>query len=242
MVWSEASSSPRRTVIPPPPAVVEVAGILTNTVLLLQKAALIRRAQGNDAADKVWASARATFLTIDIDACRAHWYSPWPMVSSRPARAAVAAAAGGVTGAIARKVYDRDRWRCQYCGVRVLAASAAHRLRFALADCVPHGDADADRHVGIIVVRASPDHVVPASRGGPHDKENLVTACWPCQFKRGNIELADLGLVDPRVDPLLVSDGWGGLAGATIPVAPPVPGLQLHWEDTALGPKPNIKL
>lgn len=35
------------------------------------------------------------------------------------------------------------------------------------------------------------DHVVPRSRGGPHTWENLVSACKPCNHRKGGKLLAD---------------------------------------------------
>ena len=53
-------------------------------------------------------------------------------------------------------IYMRDGNRCQYCG-----------RRFSTSDL-------------------SLDHVVPLSRGGPSNWENIVCACLPCNVKKGN--------------------------------------------------------
>jgi 5-methylcytosine-specific restriction endonuclease McrA len=37
------------------------------------------------------------------------------------------------------------------------------------------------------------DHVVPRSRGGKHEWENLVACCRPCNGKKDNCLLSDLG-------------------------------------------------
>lgn len=50
----------------------------------------------------------------------------------------------------------RDAYTCQYCG----ATPGRHELTV--------------------------DHVVPRSRGGTHTWENLVTACKPCNHRKGN--------------------------------------------------------
>lgn len=68
-----------------------------------------------------------------------------------------------------------------------------------------------DRHDGTIAVLGSHDHVVPRSWGGSNELDNLVTACWPCQFGRGNARLEDCGLIDPR-DRAPVVDDWDGLS------------------------------
>ncbi|OLP15769.1 HNH endonuclease [Leptolyngbya sp. 'hensonii'] len=39
------------------------------------------------------------------------------------------------------------------------------------------------------------DHVIPKSKGGPHTWDNVVTACEPCNLKKGNQLLHEVGLV-----------------------------------------------
>jgi 5-methylcytosine-specific restriction endonuclease McrA len=53
------------------------------------------------------------------------------------------------------------------------------------------------------------DHVVPRSRGGPTDWNNIVTSCIPCNLKKGNRTPEEAGL------PLLVKPSrpkWKGRA------------------------------
>ncbi len=54
------------------------------------------------------------------------------------------------------------------------------------------------------------DHVIPYARGGGNGPDNLVTACWPCNFGRGSYSLEEVGLADPRGRPPVL-DGWDGL-------------------------------
>lgn len=58
-------------------------------------------------------------------------------------------------------VFLRDRFTCQYCGIR----SAAEGLTF--------------------------DHVVPKSRGGKTTWSNVVAACEPCNLRKGGMMPAD---------------------------------------------------
>ena len=53
-------------------------------------------------------------------------------------------------------VFLRDKFTCQYCG----APGSAGELTF--------------------------DHVIPRSRGGRTQWENIVTACAPCNLRKGN--------------------------------------------------------
>jgi 5-methylcytosine-specific restriction endonuclease McrA len=53
-------------------------------------------------------------------------------------------------------VYLRDMYSCQYCGT------------------------------GVNNSTATMDHVVPISKGGKTNWENIITACGPCNTKKGN--------------------------------------------------------
>ena len=64
-------------------------------------------------------------------------------------------------------VFLRDRFTCQYCGVRT-------ELTF--------------------------DHLVPRSRGGTTRWENVVTACSPCNLRKGSM-MPDVAKMWPRQQP-----------------------------------------
>jgi 5-methylcytosine-specific restriction endonuclease McrA len=68
-----------------------------------------------------------------------------------------------------RNIYARDRNRCQYCG-----------KKFSTSEL-------------------SLDHVVPRSRGGDSVWENVVTACAPCNHKKGDRTLEESGLTLRRL-------------------------------------------
>lgn len=61
-------------------------------------------------------------------------------------------------------IYARDGYRCQYCG----SESPVGELTF--------------------------DHVVPVSQGGRKDWENIVTACIPCNRRKGGRTPAEAGM------------------------------------------------
>lgn len=78
-----------------------------------------------------------------------------------------------------RNVFARDDYSCQYCG---------------------------DRHA---TAELTIDHVVPRSRGGKDDWENIVTSCSRCNHKKGmrTVEAAGMKLLrvpsTPRLNPVL---------------------------------------
>ena len=67
-----------------------------------------------------------------------------------------------LTGEEGRKILERDRYRCQYCGLDGLT-SFENSL--------------------IMTV----DFVLPRARKGGKDPENLVTACRPCNRIKGKL-------------------------------------------------------
>ena len=54
------------------------------------------------------------------------------------------------------RIYLRDKFRCQYCGQKYVA------------------------------VELTLDHIVPRSRGGDNSPINIVTACLPCNNRKGD--------------------------------------------------------
>lgn len=63
-----------------------------------------------------------------------------------------------------RIVFCRDSWQCQYCGVRLERPDATI------------------------------DHIVPISRGGQSNWINCVTACKPCNRRKGSLPLEKCGM------------------------------------------------
>jgi 5-methylcytosine-specific restriction endonuclease McrA len=68
-----------------------------------------------------------------------------------------------LTLALREQLSEQQNWRCCYCGVRMEGANDA-------------------------VDAPTFEHVVPRSRGGPDELDNLVIACRQCNGLRGNGE------------------------------------------------------
>jgi hypothetical protein len=105
---------------------------------------------------------------------------------------------------------QRDGWRCRFCGCRVVSKQGRTCLVAALPEVFRWGSKNSEIHPALIALSATADHVVPHARGGTNEFDNLVTACWPCNFGRNNWLLEEVGLHDPRSRPPIV-DGWDGL-------------------------------
>ena len=67
--------------------------------------------------------------------------------------------------AVRLALYERDGWTCQICGEPVNQTPWANDPRDATLD-----------------------HIIPRSKGGTHDPENLRTACHLCNASRGDRE------------------------------------------------------
>jgi 5-methylcytosine-specific restriction endonuclease McrA len=110
-------------------------------------------------------------------------------------------------------LFERDKWRCRYCGIRI-AGNRKHFKKFAKTVRIPElvsGRTDENRHGVYLMLMASYDHVKPHSEGGSNDDNNLVTACWSCQFGKYKYSLEILRLQNPLdKEPLALGD-WRGL-------------------------------
>ncbi len=112
--------------------------------------------------------------------------------------------------AVTDQVFARDGWRCRFCGVRLVVPPARKALAIAVPDALCWQGPNAALHAAFLYVSATLDHVVPHARGGTNDMDNLVAACWPCNFGRGGYLLEQMGLIDPR-QRLPNRDKWDGL-------------------------------
>jgi hypothetical protein len=107
-------------------------------------------------------------------------------------------------------IFARDGWRCRFCGVRVVLPAARDIMRKRYSDAISWGGPAKTLHAAFFALTATVDHVLPHAAGGNNEPDNLVTACWPCNFGRMQYLLEEMGLMDPRRRPPVVDD-WDGL-------------------------------
>jgi len=108
-------------------------------------------------------------------------------------------------------IFARDGWRCRFCGIRVLCRFARSVLTKAFPSETSWTRKEFERHSALYAMASSLDHVVPHGRGGRNEASNFVTACYCCQFGRGEWALEEMQLADPR-DRVPVVDSWDGLS------------------------------
>jgi len=110
-------------------------------------------------------------------------------------------------------LFERDKWRCRYCGIRV-AGNRKHFKIFAKTIRMPEivsGRTDESRHGLYLMLMASHDHVKPHSEGGSNDDSNLATSCWSCQFGKYKYSLDELRLQNPLDTAPVALGDWCGL-------------------------------
>lgn len=78
-------------------------------------------------------------------------------------------------------------------------------------------DADTCQYCGDAA--SSLDHVVPRSRGGRHEWENVVAACGPCNSRKGDRLLADTAMVLRRAPVAPRGLAWVAIAAGVVPDA-----------------------
>jgi 5-methylcytosine-specific restriction endonuclease McrA len=81
-------------------------------------------------------------------------------------------------------LFARDHYRCQYCGRHVLDLKPREAL--------------------------TRDHLLPLSRGGTNEWSNVVTACSPCNTRKGNHLPNEIGMhpLTHPVEPHFVHLSW----------------------------------
>jgi hypothetical protein len=100
--------------------------------------------------------------------------------------------------AMGREIFLRDNGACRYCGMRVHLRQDLRRVSVLVGnELFAMGSTNRTRAGAMIVARASADHVVPVTHGGRTTPENLVTACWPCQFGKSSYPPEQLGMRSP---------------------------------------------
>lgn len=106
-------------------------------------------------------------------------------------------------------VFVRDGFRCRYCQRPIVRRQILKAFNAVVGnDAFPMGKTNTTTHGAALAYRAVVDHVDPFAAGGASDIQNLVTACYPCNFGKAHFTLEQLALERPR-PPLL--DGWNGL-------------------------------
>ena len=76
----------------------------------------------------------------------------------------------------------RDGFHCRFCRIPVVRAKVRVAISRAYPDALRWGkhNRNAEQHAALQAMWLTYDHVLPWSRGGTSDVENMVIACQPC--------------------------------------------------------------
>lgn len=110
-----------------------------------------------------------------------------------------------------RLIIQRDGYNCRFCKIPVISPDIRKAMHKLYPDSARWGPKNADQHAAFQAMWLQFDHVLPHSRGGTNDLENIVITCAPCNFSRMQWTLEELGLKDPRKDKAFRKTTWDGL-------------------------------
>ena len=119
-----------------------------------------------------------------------------------------------ISDSLRLRIHERDSYHCRYCGMEIIVRPAIKAFaRYISGPAFTWGSTLESRHGAALLAVAQVDHLVPYNAGGTLSEDNLVTACWSCNYGKDGFTLEQLGLDDPRSRPPVVSD-WDGLASS----------------------------
>jgi hypothetical protein len=101
------------------------------------------------------------------------------------------------TLATQKLVHERDGYYCRFCKIPVVRDEIRVRISRAYPDAAPWGNKNHLQHAGLQCMWAQYDHIVPHSRGGGSDIDNILLTCAACNYGRMQFTLEEVGLLHP---------------------------------------------
>lgn len=111
---------------------------------------------------------------------------------------------------IKMQIIKRDGYNCVFCGIPVIRKEIRNHLKKQYPNGLEWGKRNIEQHAAFQAMWLQYDHILPHSRGGNNDLDNLVITCAPCNFGRMQYTLQELGIADPRLSQIAKSN-WDGL-------------------------------
>lgn len=109
-----------------------------------------------------------------------------------------------------RALHLRDGYNCRFCGIPVIRKEVRDLIKAKYPVALGWSQRNADCHAAFQAMWAQYDHILPHSKGGNNDPDNMVVTCAPCNFGRMNYTLEEVGLSDPRTK-IRPASSWNGL-------------------------------
>lgn len=109
-------------------------------------------------------------------------------------------------------VFARDNYTCRYCGVRTISLQVMTAVSELYPDIYlfhPHWKYEkTDRSFS--EYSTSLEHIVPLSRRGKNDRDNLLTTCAWCNYSKNNALASEVGW---QIRPISEAQ-WDGLSSS----------------------------
>lgn len=112
---------------------------------------------------------------------------------------------------IQNKVFERDGYKCRYCGNKLISQTFFRLLIKQLnSDLFKRGTTNLTTHGILHLAWPVADHVIPWNKGGRTHLDNLVSSCASCNYGKDGYTIEQLGIENPlKREPL--NDHWNGL-------------------------------
>lgn len=110
-----------------------------------------------------------------------------------------------------RAIVGKFGLNCAFCGIPVISDKIRTAIKKEYPQALSWENKNILQHAAFQCMWLQFDHVVPHARGGDNSIENVVVTCAPCNFGRVDATLDELGLIDPRLTPVIRTE-WDGLA------------------------------
>ena len=115
------------------------------------------------------------------------------------------------TLAMKKEVFKRDFYRCRYCRLRIITDKVFSEYgRIVGPENFSNEKANTKRNGLTLGLRGVADHVEPYASGAITEIDNLITACYSCNFGKAGYTLNQLKIEDPR-SRQPIDNGWRGL-------------------------------
>lgn len=109
-----------------------------------------------------------------------------------------------------RLVHERDGYYCRFCKIPVVRDKVRDAIRKHYPAAVPWNMPNITPHAAFQCLWVQYDHILPHSRGGRSDLDNVYLTCTACNYGRNSYLLEEQDLMHPSLHAPRQGD-WDGL-------------------------------
>ena len=108
------------------------------------------------------------------------------------------------------EMMERDGHSCVFCGIPLIRAEVRKEFNKLYPTALEWGRRNIEQHSAFQAMWLQYDHLIPHSRGGNNNLDNLVITCAPCNFGRMEYTIEEVGIIDP-MSRERIKRNWSGL-------------------------------